>query len=158
MILRKNYKGILKSLMHSKQLPKLKSILSNEMKFENFRSEWLEELHVVKRIPKNLPNLELAFKKINLMMQIKQNIENLRNTKYDSKNKRMEEKLMEIWSLLRPEKKIEARISKEWSKRKKKKDILYFLFHFKYVIFFFDLTIIKFYFFYHIFLMAQPFN
>lgn len=117
MILKKNYKGLLKSLMNSKQLPKLKSILSNEMKVENFKSEWLEELHDVKRIPKNLPYLEMAFKKINLMMQIKQNIENLRNTKYDSQNKKMEEKLMEVWSLLRPEKKIEARISKEWSNK-----------------------------------------
>ncbi|KAG8237659.1 hypothetical protein J437_LFUL017553 [Ladona fulva] len=46
--------------------------------------------------------------------QLLQEVENLRKTSYDSTNPNHEEKLLLLWSLLKPDEQLEARISKQW--------------------------------------------
>lgn len=111
LILSKNLKGLILSIKRSKELPKLRKALLSSI----ISSEDLEELYKIKNIPRNQPIIENAFKKINNLLNGKEYIEYLRKTAYDSNNIELEDKLMDLWKMLRPEKKIQARISKDWS-------------------------------------------
>ncbi|KFM82927.1 ELMO domain-containing protein 2, partial [Stegodyphus mimosarum] len=47
--------------------------------------------------------------------QLVYDVEVLRKTQYDSENKEHEEKLLKLWKLLKPEKELQNRISKQWT-------------------------------------------
>ncbi|XP_032512847.2 ELMO domain-containing protein 2 [Danaus plexippus] len=61
-----------------------------------------------------IPSFRLCLQQIWCYRQLIEEVEDLRCTQFDSNNSSHEEKLLNLWNLMVPDKPLEARVSKDW--------------------------------------------